>query len=50
MKPKLIDLDVLDERLNAIHKPTPYQVIDMIADMYRELKEETNNVTTSVRR
>lgn len=35
---KLINLDELNERIKAIKRPTPYQVIDLITAMYAEIK------------
>ena len=32
---ELIDLDELERRVKQLGKPTPFQVIDLIADMYK---------------
>lgn len=37
---KLIDIDELDFRIKLLGKPTPKQVVDLIAEMYRELRQE----------
>lgn len=37
MRPR-IDLDELDSRIKAMHRPTPQQVVNLIMVMYRELK------------
>lgn len=37
---RFIDLDVLDKRIKQIHRPTPYQVLEIIAEMHRELEAE----------
>ena len=36
---KRINLDELEERIKAWGKPTPFQVIDLITQMYKELRE-----------
>lgn len=36
---KHINLDQLEKRIKAMGRPTPFQVIDLIAQMYKELKE-----------
>lgn len=35
---KFIDLDELDRRIKAMHRPTPLQVVDLIMAMYKELR------------
>lgn len=35
---KFIDLDELNARIKQLKKPTPFQVIDLITEMYKELK------------
>jgi hypothetical protein len=35
-----ISLDELEARLKQMSKPTPFQVIDLITQMYKELSEK----------
>lgn len=37
--PPRINLDELDKRIRQIHRPTPQQVINLIMEMYGELKK-----------
>lgn len=37
---KRIDLDYLADRIKAWGKPTPQQVLDLIAQMYKELEPD----------
>lgn len=38
---KLINLDELEKRIKALHKPTPEQVVNLITEMYGELNKGT---------
>lgn len=35
---KFIDLDELDARIKKLNRPTPEQVVNLITQMYAELK------------
>ena len=38
MQMKFIDLDELNDRIKQLKKPTPFQVIDLITEMYTEIR------------
>lgn len=38
---KLIDLSELELRISKINHPTPFDVLDIISQMYKELKNDS---------